>query len=186
MGKAAIVVFVLALTAALGGVVLAEPVVSGPQVGWQVPGPFHPLNVTGPDAGEKVCLYCKNGANPVAAVFAREITPGLVALVKKIDAATAAHRDDHLGSFVTFLSDAPELPATLKQLAQNEQIQSTILATFASGGPPSYKIAADADVTVILYTHHTVTANYAFRKGELTEQAADAVVADVAKILTAE
>jgi hypothetical protein len=177
---------VLTLLAAFAGGASADPVVSGPQAGQQVPGPFHPLNVTGPYAGERVCLYCKNGANPVAMIFAREVSPGVAALIKKIDAATVAHHDCHMGSFVTFLSEAPELPATLKQLAQGEQIQSTILSTFVPAGPPSYKIAADTDVTVILYTHHTVKANHAFRKGELTEQAIDAIVADVAKILPAE
>jgi len=29
---------------------------SGPQVGTQIPGPFHPLNVTGEAAGKKNCL----------------------------------------------------------------------------------------------------------------------------------
>ncbi len=41
----------------LGGSVLAadEPLKSGPQVGQTIPGPFNPLNVTGPSAGEKAC-----------------------------------------------------------------------------------------------------------------------------------
>lgn len=29
---------------------------SGPQVGTSIPGPFHPLHASGPNAGEKVCL----------------------------------------------------------------------------------------------------------------------------------
>lgn len=29
---------------------------SGPQKGSTIPGPFHPLNVTGESAGEKACL----------------------------------------------------------------------------------------------------------------------------------
>lgn len=175
---------VVALTVA--GAAPAQSVASGPQAGQKVPGPFAPLHVTGPDAGNKVCLYCKNGVHPVAMIFAREIGPGLVALLKKIDAATAAHQDCQMGSFVTFLSDSPELPAALRQLAAREHIQTTVLCTFAPAGPPSYQIAADADVTVILYTHRTVKANYAFRKGELSPQAVDAVVADVAKILPTE
>lgn len=46
----------LAVTAlALGGV-LADPALkSGLPVG-KAPFPFHPLNVTGPDAGQKQCL----------------------------------------------------------------------------------------------------------------------------------
>ena len=34
-------------------------------------------------------------------------------------------------------------------------------------GPPSYKLANDADLTVILFVNRKVTANFAFRKGEL-------------------
>lgn len=175
-----------ALTLALAGVVSAQSITSGPQAGDKVPGPFAPLNVTGPDAGNKVCQYCKNGTHPVAMIFAREVSPAVVALIKKIDAATAAHQECQMGSFITFLSDAPEMPAALKQVADQQNIRTTILCTFAPAGPPSYKIAPDADVTVILYTHRTVKANYAFRTGELSEQAIDAVIADVAKILPTE
>ena len=34
----------------------AEMLQSGPQVGKDIPGPFHPLNVTGHMAGKKNCL----------------------------------------------------------------------------------------------------------------------------------
>jgi hypothetical protein len=174
------------LVLAFAGIALAEPVTSGPQAGQKVPGPFAPLHANGPDAGRKVCLYCKNGANPVAMIFARSLNPELVSFIKKIDAATAAHADCRMGSFVTFLSDNPELPGILKRVAADEHVQTTILCTYAPAGPPSYHLAADADVTVILYTHHTVKANHAFRTGELNEQAVNAILADVAKILPTE
>src|SRR5687767_12063068 len=61
---------------------------SGPQVGKEVPGPFHPLNVTGEHAGKKACLYCSNGINPVAVVFAREANPAVAKLLKQLDEAT--------------------------------------------------------------------------------------------------
>jgi hypothetical protein len=46
------------LAAALlaGGVIAAEALESGPQVGKTIPGAFNPLNVTGDDAGQKRCL----------------------------------------------------------------------------------------------------------------------------------
>ena len=164
----------------------AEPLQSGPQAGQKIPGPFRPLHITGPDAGDHVCLVCKNGANPVAMVFARNVSAPLTALVKKIDAATAAHQDAEMGSFVVFLNDDPSLPATLKSLADREGVKQTVLATFAAAGPPSYHLAPDAAVTVVLYTHHKVVANYAFREGELTDKAIDAIVADLPKILAKE
>ncbi len=38
------------------GVLADDALKSGPQVGKDIPGPFHPLNVTGHKAGPKNCL----------------------------------------------------------------------------------------------------------------------------------
>ena len=48
----AIVVTAMASACAVAG----DALKSGPQVGKNIPGPFHPLNVTGSKAGEKNCL----------------------------------------------------------------------------------------------------------------------------------
>jgi len=50
------------------------------------------LNCTGDHAGEKYCLICENGDNPVAIIFAREVTPEVTKLLKRIDLATDMHR----------------------------------------------------------------------------------------------
>jgi hypothetical protein len=47
-------VLLLALTA--GSTWADEPLRSGPKAGDEIPGSFNPLNVTGPDAGQKRCL----------------------------------------------------------------------------------------------------------------------------------
>jgi len=159
---------------------------SGPQVGEKVPGPFEPLNVTGPGAGKKACLYCRYGTYPVVMIFAREASPQLVSLLKRIDAATAAHEDDSLGSCAIFCNDAERLPEQLTQLAKQSSLNHIILATFAAAGPPRYKIAPDADVTVLLYTHGTVKANHSFKKSELTAAAIETIMADLPLILTQE
>jgi Cu/Ag efflux protein CusF len=173
----------LGLVLLFGGVIAAEKIKSGPQVGEEVPGPFHPVNVNGPNAGEKFCLYCKNGNNPVAMIFAREISSPLVKLIKKIDAATAKHEDDKMGSFVVFLSDATNLEKKLKEIADKEGIKHTILAVDNPAGPQAYKVAKDADVTVVLYTGHKVKANYSFAKDQLHDKDINTIVASVAKIL---
>src|SRR5262249_50750232 len=66
------------------GAASAEDPKSGPQVGEKVV-PFHPLNCTGDHAGEKYCLICKNGPNPGAIIFGRQVTPELIRLIKRID-----------------------------------------------------------------------------------------------------
>src|SRR5687768_13836652 len=72
----------------------AADIQSGPQVGKAVPGPFHPLNVTGDNAGKKHCLFCENGDRPVAMIFAREVSPALTRLIKEIDQATTQSKGE--------------------------------------------------------------------------------------------
>jgi hypothetical protein len=160
----------------------AGTLMSGPRVGEKVPGPFHVLNVNGPTAGEKACLYCRNGTNPVAMIFARESSEPLTTLIKKIDQATTAHSDDKMGSFVVFLNEKEGLDKQLKEFADREQLKSTVLAIDKPEGPSKYKLAPEADVTVVLYTDHTVKSNRAFAKGELGEKDIDEIMADLPKI----
>jgi hypothetical protein len=159
---------------------------SGPQVGQRVPGAFEPWNVTGPDAGKKSCLFCRNGTNPVVMIFARETSPELTALLKRVDDATRAHANDSMGSCAIFCSEDESLPTQLADLAKQSDLNNIILATCAAGGPPRYKIAADAHVTVLVYTHCVVKANHSFKKGELTQAAIDKILADLPLILSQE
>src|SRR5262245_66444418 len=80
------------------GLALAGEFKSGPQVGETVPGPFHPLNVTGEKAGEKACLYCQNGGNPVAMIFARECRAEVEAGMKQVGGWTVKDEHDKEGS----------------------------------------------------------------------------------------
>jgi len=161
----------------------AEPLQSGPQAGEKVPGPFAPLNITGPSAGEKCCQYCKNGPRPVVAVFAREVTPALIQLLKTIDRATGMNREQGLGSYVVFCSDADGFGRRLQDVAQKEGLQHTIVTLYKAGGPEKYRLSPAADVTVLLYHHFTVKSNHAFKNGDLTEAAIGTIAADIAKML---
>src|SRR5580692_9408095 len=105
----------------------AEKLVSGPQVDKTVPGPFSPLNINGEKAGEKCCQFCRNGDNPVAVVFAREATPTVVALIKKLDAATGKNSGAKMGSFVVFCSDAEGLEKQLKEMVKKEALKDIVL-----------------------------------------------------------
>jgi hypothetical protein len=164
----------------------AGPVVSGPQVGDKVPGPFQPLNVTGPNAGKHSCLYCKFGMHPVVMIFAREVTAPVLQLIKQVDAATAAHNDLGMGSCVIVCTDTDGVAPQLEALAKQQNLSHLVLATFHADGPKPYQIAPDAEVTVLLYTHGVVKANYAFRKGEMAAVGIQGVLTDLPKILKAE
>jgi hypothetical protein len=174
--------------AAFAAVVLALPVSagelkSGPQTGEKVPGPFHPVNVTGAHKGEKFCLFCVNGENPVAMVFAREHSPELGKLVKKIDEATGKNKEASMGSFVVFLSDKEGLDKELAAAAEKHEIKNTVLSIDNPAGPSKYNVAKDADITVVLYVDRTVKANHSFKKGEMKDADIDTIVKDIPKIL---
>lgn len=174
--------FLLAFAVAVANA--AEPVNSGLQPGEKITTIFEPLNVTGEHAGEPYCLICENGLAPVAMLFAREINEPLLKLLGKLDEATEKHRDQEMGSFVVFLSNDDGLPKRLSEAAKQRGLKRVVLSTFEPAGPERFKVAADADVTVVLYREHEVKANFAFRKGELTEADGESVLAALPKILT--
>ena len=116
-------------------------------------------------------------------MFAREITPGLTSLVKKLEAATQTHADAKFHVVIILLSDDSKAEGKLKELAEKEKLKHVVLATESEAGPPNYKIAKDADVTVLLYAKKTVKKNFAFEKGKLTDKEAATVVAAVKDIL---
>ena len=124
-----------------------------------------------------------NGNNPVAMIFAREVSGPLTSLVKKLDAQTAKNSDCKMGSFVVFCSDAEGLDKQLKALSDKEGLKNLVLAIDNPAGPKPYNVAKDADITVVLYTKSKVMANYAFKKGELKDADIEKIVADVSKIL---
>lgn len=168
----------------VGGFALAAEIKSGPQAGEKVPGPFHPLNLNGESAGEKACLFCKHGDNPVAMVFARSTDcEGTRKLIKKLEEVTAANSKAEMGSFVVFLTDDDKAEKGLKEFADKEKLKHVTLAIDNPAGPKGYEVSKDADVTVVLYTERKVKVNYSFAKGKITDKDIEAVGKDVSKIL---
>ena len=115
------------------------------------------------------------GNIPVAAVFVRDVNPGLTSLVKKLD--QAAQDAGKAGAFVVLLADDEKSAEDkLKELAQKEGLKKVVLTVDSPQGPPKLKIAKDADVTVLLYQKKRVTKNFAYEKGKFGESEADAVI----------
>ena len=96
---------------------------SGPQVGELLPGPFHPLNVTGAKAGEKHCLYCEFGPAPVAMIFARTPSDKLTALIKKIDAENEQEHQGRNGQLRRLPEHKEELGEATEDPGREEQDQ---------------------------------------------------------------
>jgi hypothetical protein len=170
--------------ALVGGFAVAAELKSGPQSGEKVPGPFHPLNVTGEDAGQKTCLYCKNGEKPVAVVFARNPEcPQTQKLIKALDEATQKNAKAEMGSYAVFLTADSTAEAKLKKVAADNKLKALVLSIESPEGPSKYNISKDADVTVLLYTDFVVKGNYTFEKGKVSDKDIETITKDVSKIL---
>jgi hypothetical protein len=167
----------------LNAVGAEEALKSGPQPGKELPGTFEPKNITGPNAGETTCIFCEYGEDTVAMVFAREVSPPLTQLIKRLDAVTVKHSKAGLHSCAILLNSEAGVANQLKQLANKENVRHTILRTYKPEGPKGYNLAKDADITVVVYSDRLVKANHTFRKGGLKDKDIETIVADVVKNL---
>ncbi len=164
-------------------VVASAEMTSGPQVGDSV-GAFTVTKVAGnPDDGFPVgragCYRCKTGSKPVVMVFARTGDEKLAKLLKKIEEEVEEHADDKMMGFVNMIgADAESLKKAAEEFATKHGITrlAFVVPEDAENGPPDFKIAPDADLTVVCYKEGKVKANHAFAKGGLTDEKIDAVV----------
>jgi hypothetical protein len=114
-------------------------------------------------------------------VFAREATPQVKALIKKLD-ATAAKNDD-LNSCVVFLTDASGMEKKLQAMTDEAGLKKLVVALDENpAGPELYKLSREADVTVLLYNERKVKSNHTFKKGELTEAAVEKIAGEAGKL----
>ncbi len=136
----------------------------------------------------------------------------LLDLLKKLDALVDQYQDDHyFASFIVFLSpdargsadDDPE-ETDIDKLIQQAQAHQALLGRLAAladkldkkkvvvachpegpknDGPPGYHLHAMAAVTVLVYRHYEVRANFAFPQGKLTDEDVDTMVEHIKKLL---
>jgi hypothetical protein len=160
------------------------PCVSGTTVGGK-PGPYTFHVATGPQRGQLTCYICETGERPAVIVFARSMSDPLAKLVKGLDKGLADNKAKELRAWVTFLSDdQTSLDPKLVDWAKKNAVRDVPLGVFEDvGGPPTYKLAKDADVTVLLFVKHKVVSNFAFRAGELTDAKVDEVLKELPKIM---
>jgi hypothetical protein len=142
---------------------------------------------TGDQRGKSHCYICETADRPAVIVFARSLSEPLARLVQGLDRALAEQKKAELRSWVTFLHDDQSTfdPEVVKW-AKKHAIRGVPLGVFEdTDGPPSYKLARDADVTVLLFVKQKVVVNAAFRAGELNEAKIKSILASVPKITAA-
>lgn len=167
---------------ALGSVVWAQaPVESGPKLGTR-PGPYTFCVATGARRGQETCFICDTADRPAVIVFARNAGDALGKLAGKLDKALAAHKAAELRSWITFIGkDEQTFDRPLLDWSKQHGLKSLPIGTFKEeDGPPTYRVARDADVTVVLFVRQKVEATFGFRDRELTEEAVGRVLEAVA------
>jgi hypothetical protein len=148
-----------------------EPCSSGPQAGQRC-GPYAALIATGPERGQSYCYICETGDKPAVLIFAHTPTDSLGKLIAQLDKAVADHKKEELRAWVTFLSeDQLNLDPKLVKWSEKYAIRSVPLGIFEDPlGPPSYRLAKNADVTMLMFVKQKVVANVALRAGELNDE----------------
>jgi len=170
-----------ALTLTLTLTLSADPCVSGVPVGKR-PGPYSFLVATGPQRGQQTCYVCEQADKPTAVVFARTLSDPLGKLLARLDAEAVARKDAGFKAWMTQLADTADLDG-LAKWARQQGLKTVPVGAFEDAdGPPAYKLAADADVTVMLFVDQKVVANFAFRAGGLTDAAAAGVMEAVPRL----
>jgi hypothetical protein len=158
----------------------ADPCVSGLKPG-ERPGPYSSVICTGDKRGEQFCYICDNADRPAIVVFARTLNDPLGKLVKQVDRAVVDQKAAKLNAWITFLNkDQATFDPKVVDWGKKHALGHVPLGVFEDEvGPPSYRLADDADVTVLLFVNQKVVANFAFRANELN----DARIAEVMKAL---
>ena len=180
-------VFTLSAALALAAFTLtavAAELTSGLQPG-DAPPAFNVQDCTGPAKGTSLCYRCRYGARPTVTIFTRSLDENLTQLVKKIDQQVATNDEKQMRAFVVLLTDDPDAAEPkLQDLAAKNGIKNVPLTIFdGEVGPPEYKIAEDAELTVLMWNKSKVAVNHAFEKGQFDKAAIEKVTKDTSKIL---
>ncbi len=157
---------------------------SGPQAG-QRPLPFTSNLVTGPYRGKQHCYVCELKDEPAVLIFARRLDEPTARLLRNLRDAVQEHKSEKLFGWFVFLSAADarseaELEQQLEQFARdNGASRLPVSALGDPEGPPGYRIAREADVTVLLFRSGKVLANRAYRAREWNNGAAGRALRDL-------
>lgn len=170
---------------------------TGLKVGEDLPGPFHPYNVTGPRAGRYHCLVTRGSLDPLVILFVTKIddyTDALKALEEGLDNRIARNPNTRLNSFTVFLSD--EITNILEDDDKRDKIAEELLTKAGEmknvvfcldnkADVDNYKLDDSAYATVVLVNKYKVVSIHTLTKDKLNQAEVDAILAEVGEKLGA-
>lgn len=162
--------------------VAADPCVSGLQTG-QRPGPYSFLVATGPQRGQQTCYVCETAEKPAMIVFARKLSDPLGKLLIKGDAWLAGLPKDAGACWMTMLGEKTVTLDNLSKWAKEAGIKSVPVGVYDDPiGPPSFKLSDEAEVTILVYINRKIVGNFAYRAGELNDDAIKSIAEALLKL----
>jgi len=168
------------------GVVRADSLPEPLPVGTRLSHSLCETYINGPHAGKARSLICDLAGRPAVLIYADEIEPHLITLLKKLDGVAEGAKEQKMKSSLILLTSREDDQESVRALGQKEKLEATILATTPRQRnspyfgiwprPRPYYPHEEAAVTVILLQRLQVHSSYAFRKGELKDKELDAIV----------
>ena len=160
---------------------IAGDLKSGLQVG-ETFIPFTVQDVTGPRRGNALCYGCAFGKHTVVNIHAKTLSPELVSVLQGLDGlvdSASQIRGDSKHAFLVYLTEEPDqAEKELTELAESAGIKNIPLTIYDElSGPPPYKLAAAADVTVMMWDKFKVTTNMSFATTDMNVPAAKQILA---------
>lgn len=118
-------------------------------------------------------------------VFARKLDDRLASLVQGIDGIVTKNKKKNIQGCVVFVGEnVKSLEPKLVQLAKEKKLSIPLtVAADQPNGPRSFKIAKDAETTVMLYAEKKVKVNHALRAGELTKERIAQILESTTKLV---
>jgi hypothetical protein len=196
------------LTLSILAMVLATPLLSaddkpdggdkvkGLEKGKDLPGPFHPYNVTGPRAQRFHCLVTQGSLDPVVMVVVRDLdfSEGLKLLETQLDNRIAKNLNVRLNSFTVFLTDdqtnivkdddkRDELAGKVEDFSKQLMLKNVVLCLDSKSDLENYGL--NDDVTVVLANKYKVVSVHRLKKDQLNADTVKQIIDDVASQLGA-
>jgi hypothetical protein len=169
----------------------------GLKVGQDLPGPFHPYNVTGPRAGRYHCLVTRGSLDPLVILFVTKVddyTESLKALEEGLENRITRNPNTRLNSFTVFLSD--EIANILEDDDKRDKIADELLTKAGEmknvvfcldnkADVDNYKLDDNAYATVVLVNKYKVVSVHTLTKDQLNPAAVEAILGEVGEKLGA-
>lgn len=159
-------------------------------VGNDLPGPFHPYNVTGPRKGNYSCLVSANGLHSGLMIIVRgepEAADAFKDLLQKLDNAVEKNPNVRLGIYVVFVPDdledvltkdkeRDELATKIEDIAKGTMLKHVVLALDHKSDLEAFGLEDSAVYTVVAYHKYQILAAEALEKDKLTAEKVQAII----------